>query len=192
MPHAWDAVVSIKDFERRKINEVLDDQWEKSGKVATLGRGTQASGSHVWMDTQLSLVSSSLIGLAVSFVLSFLVLVVATRSFVASLISILAILGIVAVVLGSMVLGGRNLGFMESICVTVVVGLAVDYVVHYGIAFVEHFEEFEEGKGGGKKRERNAVHAAVIGALTDLGVSVLGGATSTFGAALFLLFCVIK
>ena len=117
---------------------------------------------------------------------------VATRSFVASLISILAILGIVAVVLGSMVLGGRNLGFMESICVTVVVGLAVDYVVHYGIAFVEHFEEFEEGKGGGKKRERNAVHAAVIGALTDLGVSVLGGATSTFGAALFLLFCVIK
>ena len=137
-----------------KPNEVLDDQWEKSGKVATLGRGTQASGSHVWMDTQLSLVSSSLIGLAVSFVLSFLVLVVATRSFVASLISILAILGIVAVVLGSMVLGGRNLGFMESICVTVVVGLAVDYVVHYGIAFVEHFEEFEEGKGGGKKRER--------------------------------------
>ena len=186
MPHDWDAVVSIKDFERRKINEVLDQEWKKNGKVSTLGRGTQTSGSHVWMDTQLSLVSSSLIGLAVSFVLSFSVLVVATRSFVASLISILAIVGIVAVVLGSMVLGGRNLGFMESICVTVVVGLAVDYVVHYGIAFVEHFREFEEGKEG------NAVFAAVTGALTDLGVSVLGGATSTFGAALFLLFCVIK
>ena len=33
MPHAWDAVVSVKDSERRKINQVLDDQWEKSGKV---------------------------------------------------------------------------------------------------------------------------------------------------------------
>ena len=86
-----------------------------------------------------------------------------------------------------MVLGGRNLGFMESICVTVVVGLAVDYVVHYGISFVEHF-----GAENEKGTRLNAVHEAVTGALTDLGVSVIGGATSTFGAALFLLFCVIK
>jgi hypothetical protein len=188
MPHAWDAVVSTKDFERRKINEVLDEQWERSGKIAALGRGTQTSASHVWMDTQLSLVSSSLIGLAVGFGLSFVVLVVATRSFVASCISILSILGICSLVLGSMVLiFDRTFGFMESICVTVVVGLAVDYVVHYGIAFVEHFSLTEkDGNGDG------LVHAAVTGALTDLGVSVLGGATSTFGAALFLLFCVIK
>ena len=187
MPHAWDEVVSIKDFERRKINQVLDQQWKKSGKVAVLGRGTLTSTSYVWMDTQLSLVSSSLTGLGVSFVLSFSVLVIATRSCISSFISILAIVGIVSVVLGSMVLGGRNLGFMESICVTVVVGLAVDYVVHYGISFVEHF-----GAENEKGTRSNAVHEAVTGALTDLGVSVIGGATSTFGAALFLLFCVIK
>ena len=105
MPHAWDEVVSIKDFERRKINQVLDQQWKKSGKVAVLGRGTLTSTSYVWMDTQLSLVSSSLTGLGVSFVLSFSVLVIATQSCISSFISILAIVGIVSVVLGSMVLG---------------------------------------------------------------------------------------
>ena len=45
--------------------------------------------------------------------------------------------------MGVMVMMGRKLGFMESICVTVIVGLAVDYVVHYGIAFVAFQDEFK-------------------------------------------------
>ena len=35
--------------------------------------------------------------------------------------------------------GRMGFSFMESICVTVIVGLAVDYVVHYSISYTQVF-----------------------------------------------------
>ena len=149
------------------------------------------------MDTQISLVVSSIFGLMTAFALASIVLLISTRSLVVATISIVSIVGIVSVVLGVMVMMGRELGFMESICVTVIVGLAVDYVVHIGIAYTEHFHDYDAGGGGGGGGAAAITsspvrHLAMRGAMTDLGVSVLGGATSSFGSALFLLMCVIK
>ena len=81
-----------------------------------------------------------------------------------------------------------ELGFMESICVTVIVGLAVDYVVHYAIAYTQVYD-FQNAEN---LPAQKIVNNAVIGCLTELGVSVLGGSSSTFGSSLFLMFCVIK
>ena len=134
-----------------------------------------------------------MIGLAVAFALALVVLFVATRSLAVSALSIATIVGIVSTVLGAMVLIGRDLGFMESICVTVIVGLAVDYVVHYGIAFMDHLRQSTAAAADDTRASgSDAVNEAVVMALTDLGVSVVGGATSSFGAALFLLTCTIK
>ena len=145
------------------------------------------------MDTQISLVVSSIFGLMTAFALASIVLLISTRSLVVATISIVSIVGIVSVVLGVMVMMGRELGFMESICVTVIVGLAVDYVVHIGIAYTEHFHDYDAAAAGGAAITPSPVrHLAMRGAMTDLGVSVLGGATSSFGSALFLLMCVIK
>eukprot|EP00945_MAST-04E_sp_MAST-4E-sp1_P000986 g986.t1 len=91
-------------------------------------------------------------------------------------------------VIGTMVAAGMELGFMESICVTVIVGLAVDYVVHYAIAYTQVYD-FQNAEN---LPAQKIVNNAVIGCLTELGVSVLGGSSSTFGSSLFLMFCVIK
>ena len=206
--HDWYASVTLKTQERKEINHILDLQYAKKedntkhevskGGLASkmyMGRGTMTSGGHVWMDTQLSLVSNSSFGLIVAFCLAFLVLLVATSSFIVSMISIICIVGIVAMVIGIMVMMGRDLGFMESICVTVIVGLAVDYVVHIGIAYTEHYHLLLKKNQNRKQQKldrRQLSHSATTGAMTDLGVSVLGGATSSFGSALFLLMCVIK
>ena len=193
--HDWYAPVSTKTKERTHLNTLLDQHW-KTYPLPKMGRGTLTSSGYVWMDTQISLVDSSSLGLIVAFILAYIVLFVATSSIVVASISIVSIVGIVSVVLGVMVIMGRSLGFMESICVTVIVGLAVDYVVHIGIAYTEHYHDiFTTEKKTDKKTDKkrvNKAHYAALGAMTDLGVSVLGGAISSFGSALFLLMCVIK
>lgn len=59
----------------------------------------------------------------------------------------------------------------KSICVTVVVGLAVDYVVHIGISYTEHYHALyssnvNNGAGGMPHH-----HTATVNAMTDLGIS---------------------
>ena len=114
----------------------------------------------------------------------------ATKSILTTVSALLTIGSIVNVVLGIMVLAGWALGFMESICVTVIVGLAVDYVVHYSISYTQVFNH----KSAGDKtvKIQDVLNNAITECLVELGVSVLGGASSTFGAALFLMMCVIK
>ena len=203
LQHSWHAKVSIKVQERTDTQAIINQEHDKEQTPTSFStKGILSSRGYVWMDTQLSLVESSLFGLSVAFILALVVLFIATSSLVVAMISILSIVGIVSVVLGMMVLMGRDLGFMESICVTVIVGLAVDYVVHIGISYTEHFHSLHTKNAtaptalsGGITNGEGHIphhHTATTGAMTDLGVSVLGGATSSFGSALFLLMCVIK
>ena len=78
LTHSWHASVSLKIQERTDLQKVLDT-------TATNGaftKGVITSSGHVWMDTQLSLVQSSLFGLSVAFGLALVVLLAATGSLV--------------------------------------------------------------------------------------------------------------
>eukprot|EP00761_Pharyngomonas_kirbyi_P003629 gb/GECH01003633.1/.p1 GENE.gb/GECH01003633.1/~~gb/GECH01003633.1/.p1 ORF type:complete len:166 (+),score=10.45 gb/GECH01003633.1/:1-498(+) len=74
--------------------------------------------------------------------------------------------------IGFMVAIGWTLGIIESICVTVVVGLSVDFVVHLAHAF-----EASDKKTRYKKMRQS---------LTELGVSVLAASITTFLASILL------
>jgi hypothetical protein len=66
-------------------------------------------------------------------------------------------------------------------------------VVHIGISYTEHFHTLYSRQRRSAKQLTKPYHQmATIGAMTDLGISVLGGGISSFGSSLFLLFCVIK
>merc|ERR1712072_502126 len=71
-----------------------------------------------------------------------------------------------------------ELGTIESICLTILAGFSVDYVVHLAHAFV-HAE----------KKERSD---KVQSALDEIGVSVLGGMFTSASAAIALMLCQLQ
>jgi hypothetical protein len=114
---------------------------------------------------------------ALSLTLAFLVLLFFTRNLRIALIATLVIGCVVLATMGSMYIYGWKMDVFESICITILVGVSIDYTAHLGIAYVEH------GEAAGRITDRRA---ATQYALSRLGVSVTAGAASTAGACLFL------
>ena len=111
----------------------------------------------------------------ISLVAAFLVLLISTMNILVASISILCILGIVANVISVMHLKGWSLGVGESIACIMIIGFSVDYVVH----LCNHYTESLHDTRYKKMRE----------SLTYVGISIVGGAVTTMGAAIFLFFC---
>ena len=105
--------------------------------------------------------------------LAFPVLVFTTCNWIIGLLATLTIGLITLAVVGLIPLVGWSLGVMESINLTLVVGLAVDYAVHLADGYVRslHFS-----------REERARYM-----LGNVGISVLAGAATTLGASAFML-----
>lgn len=119
------------------------------------------------------LLKGARIGIVIGLTLAFPVLVFTTCNWIIALIATLTIASITICVVGLIPLVGWNLGVMESINLTLVVGLAVDYAVHLADGYVrcEH--------GSRKDRVRYM--------LGHVGISVLAGAATTLGASAFML-----
>lgn len=81
----------------------------------------------------------SSIGIAVVF--TFGSMIVATKNVILASLVILTILCIVAIVMGMVFLVGWKIDTIILVCLTVLVGFAVDYVVHYAIAYDEAYRE---------------------------------------------------
>merc|ERR1712025_1300023 len=137
-----------------------------------------ANSMWVWMHTQTVFVSSAMTGMITGTVLAFVVVLLATQQILVAFVSMATIIGVLASVLGSMVALGWELGTIESICLTILAGFSVDYVVHLAHAYV-HAE---------KKERVDKVRSA----LDEIGVSVLGGMLTSASAAVALMLCQLQ
>merc|ERR1711907_625447 len=137
-----------------------------------------ANSMWVWMHTQTVFVSSALTGMITGTVLAFVVVLLATQQILVAFASMFTIVGILASVLGAMVALGWELGTIESICLTILAGFSVDYVVHLAHSFVQ-----------AEKKERLD---KVRSALDEIGVSVLGGMLTSASAAVALMICQLQ
>jgi predicted RND superfamily exporter protein len=137
-----------------------------------------ANSMWVWMHTQTVFVSSAVTGMVTGTILAFVVVLLATQQIVVAFASMLTILGVLASVLGAMVALGWELGTIESICLTILAGFSVDYVVHLAHAFV-HAEQKERSD-------------KVRSALDEIGVSVLAGMVTSASAAVALMVCQLQ
>jgi hypothetical protein len=137
-----------------------------------------ANSMWVWMHTQTVFVSSALTGMITGTVLAFVVVLFATQQILVAFASVLTIIGVLASVLGSMVALGWELGTIESICLTILAGFSVDYVVHLAHAYVH--------------AEKNERSDKVQSALDEIGVSVLGGMLTSASAAVALMLCQLQ
>ena len=91
---------------------------------------------------------------------------------------------------------GWELGTIESICLTIVAGFSVDYVVHLAHAYTHNSGiGGGAGTGGGAGAGGGLVLASraerVRGALGEMGISVLSGMATSVLASVPLFMCII-
>ncbi|KAI0208212.1 hypothetical protein LSAT2_007121 [Lamellibrachia satsuma] len=167
----------------------IRDAWEdfldneKKTMPDTLKGGFQISYENAednlwhWLTLQKTLLTTALTGLGVGLGIALPILIFATANVITGLLAtcsiILSTLSVVAVI----PLGGWKLGLMESINLTLVVGLSVDYVVH----LAEGYSRSSHSKRLGRLHD----------SLAQVGVSVLSGACTTIGGSAFLLLAEI-
>ncbi|CAE7748382.1 Disp1 [Symbiodinium pilosum] len=128
-----------------------------------------------WFQVQDAMNSEVFDGIKLSLFLAFLVLLGATQNLFLALISVSCIVAIVSSVLAFAVCMDWKTSVSEAIIYVMVIGLSVDYVIHLGDAYLECPDESREER--------------VQFMVTKMGVSVISGAISSAGAAVFMTFC---
>lgn len=136
--------------------------------------------SHGWFisnlefyDLQDSLSDGTLVAMALSVGVAFSVMLLTTWNVIISLYAILSIAGTIFVTVGSLVLLGWELNVLESVTISVAVGLSVDFAVHYGVAYRLAPEPDREGK--------------VIFSLSRMGSAIAMAALTTFVAGAMMM-----
>lgn len=106
-------------------------------KVATMttaepGYATtyQTASAYLWMRLEELLLDNALFAMVISLVIAFLIVWVSTRDIGLSLLSTFTIFGIVLTLMATLVWMGWDISVIESICLTILVGLSVDYTIH--------------------------------------------------------------
>ena len=156
------------------------------------------------MQTQRLFVRTAWTSMFASVALAFVTLFVATRDARVAACACVCIGGVVALFLGFMVCAKWRLNMIESVCMTILVGMAVDYVVHVASAYVRCPDEelrkaeteaeaaaavCETFTSGTARNARARARAAY--ALSAMGPPIVGGFVTTVGASVFLWQCSI-
>lgn len=124
-------------------------------------------------DLQDSLSDGTLIAMGLSVAVAFSVMLLTTWNIIISLYAIVSIAGTIFVTVGSLVLLGWELNVLESVTISVAVGLSVDFAVHYGVAYRLAPDPDQEGK--------------VIFSLSRMGSAIAMAALTTFIAGAMMM-----
>lgn len=140
--------------------------------AASLNNALETTRNYVDMELQDTLLQAALIGIGASLGLAAGIIFITTKDVVISFFSVLSICGVVASLVAFMVWIGWELGVIESICLTILVGLSVDYTIHLAQAYRESAADNR--------------HDRIIDGLTSMGISVLSASATSIISACVL------
>lgn len=132
----------------------------------------------IWMHTQGLFKKSAIQGSITGTILAFVVILFATGQIIIAFSAFVTIAAILITVLAMMKLANYELGTITSICITILAGFAVDYVVHLAHAY-NHSEK--------ETRDQKFQEAFEV-----IGVSVLSGMVTSVLASFVLLTCSLQ
>ena len=118
----WKKVSSWVDTEMAKAPTGLQNGWAGSWGLD-------------FYALQIGLSDGTYSSLGISVAVSFTVMLLTTLNIFISIYAIITIIGIIAITIGSLVLAGWQLNILESIVMSVAVGLSIDFTMHYGVAY---------------------------------------------------------
>ncbi|KAJ9449653.1 Protein dispatched [Diplonema papillatum] len=179
---AWeDFIDSINEDNPAWVNNIY-------GSTANPWAGQALHSSDVWvlMHVQRVLVDGAFQGAFISLGLAALIVCIATTNFLICLLVLLELIGVVGCVIGMVFYIGWEMSMIESVSITMLVGISVDYVVHYAIHYAHVRTPSTEtiARVYGATERQYKTYATVI----EMGPTVLGGAATSIGASL-ILFC---
>merc|ERR1711916_159582 len=154
------------------------DEWEAFTRNISANAPTglemvnQISDRWTAIATEDALFSAAIFGLWTSLVVAFAVLLVLTLNVFNTFITIFHIGAVVTCVIGVFVSAGWSLGIIESICLTIVVGLSVDYSAHMG----DSYNASKKGHRHGRTRDM----------LATIGLTIFSAGLTTVASAMFL------
>eukprot|EP01043_Picozoa_sp_COSAG02_P027764 COSAG02_NODE_1650_length_11487_cov_13.602895_15_plen_204_part_00 len=144
------------------------------------------------------MVSSAISSAALSIVLAFGIILISSLNAAVAFCAIATVIAIVACVMGSIVLMGWELGLLESMCMSILVGMSVDFVVHFAHAWVSDGVALPtDVEPGGRLQvqaplqpvaRRVELAARTHTSLSTVGISVLSAGVTTMVAAFVLFF----
>jgi len=132
-----------------------------------------------WHDTNGSIQRSAYSGAGISLAASAGIVLLSSRSVILTVFTTATIFYILVSVTTLLIVFGWTLGFLESVCFSILVGVSVDFVIHFTHAYVHAH------KGELSRKERTKF------ALVTMGPSVLATAATTFFSAIVMLFTTI-
>uniref|UniRef100_T1JPJ7 SSD domain-containing protein n=1 Tax=Strigamia maritima TaxID=126957 RepID=T1JPJ7_STRMM len=121
-------------------------------------------------DLQRSLLYGTIEAIGAAMAVSFVVIFLTTLNILLSLYAVVTVASIICVTMASLVLLDWKMNVLESIAATVAIGLAVDFTLHYGVAY--------------KLSPENDRESAVIFSLSRMGSPISMAAFTTFLAGL--------
>mmetsp|Transcript_16142 Transcript_16142/g.18104 ORF Transcript_16142/g.18104 Transcript_16142/m.18104 type:complete len:977 (+) Transcript_16142:234-3164(+) len=174
-------VIGVGDYAPASVMEPRWERWEdfmddkNSDAPHGLSRGFQTSKRWRFYSSEQLLVKNAIQGIFIAGGIAFVVIALSTMNIIIALYSIFVIAGIILSVMSVMYFNGWEFSIAESIAVVILIGFSVDYVVHLVHAYVE------SNYRSRLDRTRDA--------LSKMGVSILGGAITTFGNGAVLFLC---
>ncbi len=180
---------------KEPVLELFDEVEEIVLNNAPAGIDTffQTSFDIVWSYTEIGLVTGLFSGMALSLVLSYFIVLFGTRHVLVSLYAILGVGFIVGCVLGTVQTLGFELGVTEVIAGVMVIGLAVDYIVHLGYMFMAARKRRISYSGKKNLAMEDITNEDMIRYSVDkMMFTILAGGITTFAAGIVLFACTLS
>ena len=124
---------SVIDGFYDKVNSWVKTEMSKA--PAGLNNAWAGSWGFQFYGLQIGLSEGTYSSLGISVAVSFVVMLLTTLNIFISIYAIITIIGVIAITIGSLVLAGWQLNILESIVMSVAVGLSIDFTMHYGVAY---------------------------------------------------------
>jgi len=173
----FDSPFQILDDEWNLIEEWLSQERAMAPKEASMMY--QTSIDFWWFDTNGSMLKSAYASAGIALAVSGLIVFVSSRSFILTLFALITIAYVLASTTAMLVASGWTLGFLESICFAILIGISCDFVIHFCHAYAHLPGEVDR-------------HYRTKFALVRMGPSILAAAFTTICSAAIMLFTVIS
>jgi len=164
--------------------EEVDKEWQESENWLTAERRRAPEGVNgmfhtsvnFWRyDTNQRLFETAYGAGAIALGCAAVILLLSSHSFTLTLYSVISIGYVLVATVACLVGLGWDLGFMEAICLAILIGISCDFVIHFSHAYALH-------PGSQSKHVRTKF------ALLHMGPSVLAAAATTMAGAIIMLF----
>jgi 5-methyltetrahydrofolate--homocysteine methyltransferase len=165
----------------------LDDEWnlienwikEKNIQAPSgVNRGYFTSFDFWWYDTNGQMLRTAYTAAVIALGCAAVVILLTSRSVILTLFSTLTIGYVLTSVTATLVAMDWTLGFLEAICFAILIGVSVDFVIHFTHSY--------SSLPGNADRGRRTKYA-----LIKMGPSILATTLTTTLSAVIMLFCVI-